>query len=185
MAKGTAFDVDDASVVRVMEGLRSVLKAGTAKETRKRVGDAAIKIIKERTQEQRVDSKEQHFREYAASYVDYKSWFLGRNIQASNVDLTLTGHMFSALKRKIEGLFDVRLFFDDSVPPLQPGSRPGEIEAGGPLASQKAEAHHLGIGQKKRRFFAVGEEPAEIILFEKIIRRATQERINILSGVFQ
>lgn len=162
MAKGTAFDVDDASVLRVMEGLRSVIRGATSKETLENVGTAAIDVVKERTQDSHRDSTEGAFIPYKAGYAARKG------VGKTQVDLTLTGQMFASLIRKAEGESSVRLFFDNA------------------FAASKALKHHFGLdGLPERRFFAVGEEPAEIILFEQLIFQAAQKRVDMLRGVFQ
>jgi len=162
MAKGTAFDVDDRSVVRVLEGLRSVLRAGTSRETLSRVGDAAIAIIKERTQDKKRDSMEGPFVPYRPGYAAQKG------VAPSQVDLTLTQQMFNSLARRPEGGASVRLFFANAI------------------AEAKAIKHHYGLeGMPERRFMAVGEERAEVIILENLVQLVTQKRIDVLRGVFQ
>lgn len=162
MAKKTGFDVDDASVLRVIEGLRSVIRGATSKETLENVGTAAIDVVKERTQDSHRDSMEGAFAPYKPGYAASKG------VGQTQVDLTLTGQMFNSITRQAQGGNSVRLFFTNAI------------------AEAKAIKHHFGLeGMPERRFFAVGEEPAEIILFEKLIARAAQMRVNTLMGVFQ
>jgi hypothetical protein len=162
MAGGTKFDVDDRSVVRVLEGLRSVLRAGTSRETLSRVGDAAIAIIKERTQAKKRDSMEGPFVPYRPGYAAQKG------VAPSQVDLTLTQQMFNSLARRPEGAASVRLFFSNAI------------------ADAKAVKHHFGLeGMPERPFMAIGEVRAEVIILENLVQLVTQMRINALMGVFQ
>ncbi len=150
--------VNDQSVKKVMGALRSLLLASTTKQTMLNVGDAAIKIIKDRTSNLHKDSDRKTFKRYSKSYAKRKG--VARNA----VDLVLSKQMMNAMSKKVEKNTAI-LFFNDS------------------FAEKKAVWNHGGTEDKggnqiipPRPFFDIGKVKSEIVVFDLLINQAIKNK---------
>ena len=127
----------------------------------KLIGATAVGIIKERTQNKKLDPDGKRFIAYSSSYRKFREKN-GRN--GDPVDLTFTGQMVGSTK--ILSRKTTRKVFELIIGP-SPSRRKvktrGKPSSGGPRPSNNAIAYYLATASKPRNFVGLSEGEVERI----------------------